>query len=70
MAKVGFFEEAEGEKSVTRVIFFVGSLWVMGICTYLATLKVDPVQILALFSGVEGCLIGLKLGQKAMEPKA
>lgn len=47
----GFFHEKEGIRSVSRLIFN----------------EVSPAVVLAFFSGVEGVLVGLKLGQKPME---
>lgn len=60
----------EKEKgSSTRLIFVFGSFWAMALCTLFAFKDVEPLTILAVFSGLEGTLIGLKLGQKHQEGK-
>ena len=62
-----FFNE-EGKNSSTRLIFVIGSFWAMAITTYLAvSQQVAPPVLLAFYSGVQGTLIGLKLGQKQQE---
>ena len=67
----GFFHEKQGVRSVSRLIFFIGSLWNMTMSTILIlSSDVAPAAVLAFFSGVEGVLVGLKLGQKPMEGKA
>ena len=67
--KIGFFEEEEGVKSSTRLIFIIGSFWAMLLCSYLAWRGVEWPGILALFSGLAGTLGGIKLGQTSMEKK-
>ncbi len=66
---IGFFEEDANTRSATRLIFVIGSFWNMILCSYLAIKQIAPGTIIAVFSGVEGVLAGLKLGQKAMELK-
>jgi hypothetical protein len=65
----GTFQESEGVSSSNRLIFVIGSIWAMAICTYLTIKGIEPGIMLATFSGLEGVFIGLKLGQKAMENK-
>jgi hypothetical protein len=66
---IGFLSESDGGKSSARLIFVIGSVWTMGVTTYLATKGVDVPVLIAFFSAVEGVWIGLKLGQKPMENK-
>ena len=66
--KVGMFEEAPGEISVTRVMFFVGLLWAMLLTTLGAfALGWKSGEVIAVFAALSGVFIGLKLGQKSME---
>ena len=65
--KMGFLREAGGGYSSTRLVFIIGSVWNMGLCSYLAFNGADIPGLIALFSAIEGVLIGLKLGQKPME---
>ncbi len=67
--KVGFFEDSDGVKSSTRMIFVFGSFWNILLSTYFAFKGVEPTAILAFFAGIEGTLTGLKLGQKYIEKK-
>ena len=65
----GFLSTDSGGYSSTRLIFVIGSIWNMTLCSYLAFNGADIPGLIALFSAVEGVLIGLKLGQKPMEEK-
>jgi len=67
--KIGFLQEEEGVFSVNRLIFMVGSFWTMALVTYFALTGSSTGEVLAVFAGMQGTLIGLKLGQKAMETK-
>ena len=68
--KIGFADEAPNQRSATRLIFIIGSIWVMCLCTYLAiTNKATNGEIIALFGSIEGVLAGTKLLQKGMENK-
>jgi hypothetical protein len=67
--KIGYTETSHGNKSATRLIFLIGSLWNMLMTTYLVYIRIEPAMCLAFFSGIEAVLIGLKLGQKPMENK-
>ncbi len=70
MAKTYFWEESPGNQSANRLIFIIGSFWAMALTTVLAIkFKKEVVDLIALFSALEGLLIGLKVGQKAMENK-
>jgi hypothetical protein len=62
-----FFKEKNGQSSSTRLIFFIGSFWTMGITTYLAISGETTGSLIAFFSAVMGVFVGLKLGQKPME---
>ena len=68
--KIGFMSENSGQKSMTRIIFMVGSVWSMGLTTYLAMTGTEPGVLLAVFGTLQGSYIGLKLGQKPMEKSA
>ena len=65
------FKEDSGKDSSNRVIFVIGSLWNMAMSTILVLRvpTIDPLIVMAFFSGMEAVLIGLKLGQKPMEEK-
>ena len=68
--KIGFFEESEGVRSSTRLVFVIGSFWAMILCSYLAIFcGLAWTGILALFSGLVGTLGGIKLGQSGIESK-
>jgi len=65
---MGFLKEASGEYSATRLIFMIGSLWSMAICTFLSvSAEMTPGELIATFAALEGVFVGLKLGQKPME---
>jgi len=66
---MGFFKEAGGKLSVLRLIFFIGSIWNMALCSYFALTEVSPNVVITVFSVIEGALLGMKLGQKPMEQK-
>jgi len=65
-----FFNEANGQSSSTRLIFFIGIIYAM-VFTAFWTFGVNPRpgagEIIALFTAMTGVFIGLKLGQKPME---
>ena len=69
MKQIGFLRETNGGYSSTRLVFIIGSIWNMALCSYLAFNGADIPGLIALFSAIEGVLIGLKLGQKPMENK-
>jgi hypothetical protein len=66
---MGFLKEASGGYSSARLIFIIGSVWTMGITSYLAASDVEVPVLIAFFTAVEGVWIALKLGQKPMEQK-
>ena len=67
---MGFLREATGGFSSNRLIFIIGSLWTMLLCTYLVIFTdITPGALVATFSAMEGVWVGLKLGQKPMEQK-
>jgi hypothetical protein len=44
--KVGFLEESEGIKSSTRLMFIIGTLFVLSICGYMVYTKAgNPIEI-------------------------
>lgn len=63
----GFFEEAPGERSITRLAFMIMILAALYIAIYqvMTTGRMDIVS----FTTVAGSAIGLKLGNRAMEAK-
>jgi hypothetical protein len=65
--KLGFLREVGGGYSSTRLIFVIGSIWAMGLTTYMAIKEASVPSLIALFSALEGVWVGLKLGQKPME---
>lgn len=68
--EVGFLKGADGGYSSTRLIFVIGSLWNMGLCSYLVIFgDIGAGALVATFSAIEGVWVGLKLGQKPMENK-
>ncbi len=67
--KIGFLEESEGKRSSARLIFVFGSFWNMLLCSYLTLKQTEPGVVIAVFSAIEGVLLGIKLGQKQMEKK-
>ena len=67
---MSYLKEDTEKGSSTRLIFVIGSFWAMAITTYLAIGRtIDPPVLLAFYAGVQGTLIGLKLGQKQQEVK-
>lgn len=57
----------KNQNSSMRLIFVFGSFWAMALSTYFAIANVDPLTILAVYTGLQGTLGGLKLGQKQQE---
>jgi hypothetical protein len=68
--KVGFFEEAPGMKSMTRLITFLGSIGVLSMAGYMIHLKSGgPVEI-ASFLGIGLAAVGAtKVAGAMMENK-
>jgi len=67
---MGYLKEDNGRDSSTRLIFVIGSIWVMAICSYLVIAnEISTGALMATFGSLMGVLIGLKLGQKPMEQK-
>jgi len=65
---MGFLKEDNGRDSSTRMIFVIGSFWVMAICSYLVIMnEITTGALVATYGSLEGVLIALKLGQKPME---
>lgn len=67
--KIKFLTDESGGFSSTRLIFVVGSIWNMALCTYLVLDGIEAGALVATFSALEGVFVGLKLGQKPMEKK-
>ena len=67
---VGLFEEKQGHKSATRLIFVIGSFWAMAMTSLLAIhSNVGVAELIAFYTAIQGVLVGLKLGQKPLETK-
>ena len=65
-----YFQEANGTKSSTRVIFVVGIIWTLVMTTIgFLILKWEVGAGIAFLSASSAIFIGLKLGQKPMEAK-
>jgi hypothetical protein len=65
-----FFQEANGAKSSTRVIFVIGVLWAIAMTTLgFVMLHWAVGEGVAFFTASSAVFIGLKLGQKPMEAK-
>jgi branched-subunit amino acid permease len=68
--KTNYLHESTGNKSSNRLIFVIGSFWVMIMTTGLAFIsKAEIPLLIAFYTSIQGVLIGLKLGQKPMESK-
>lgn len=73
MNKELFNEAGTGRPSSTRWMFIVGILYAMGFTaayTFISRPFPDVGSIIALFTGMSGIFVGLKLGQKPMEEKS
>jgi hypothetical protein len=64
-----FFKEKNGQSSSTRMIFFIGIIYVMFFTAFYTFSGIKPAtgEVIALFTAMTGVFIGLKLGQKPME---
>lgn len=67
--KTGFFEEAPGVQSITRVAFFMMILNALFIMDYQLVTSEHHIDIAA-FLSIVGAACGLKLWQKGQEIKA
>jgi hypothetical protein len=70
---VGFFEVAPGQKSIMRLIFFIGMIWTMTLISYIFYLKAYKGMIIGIgeigiFAGILfGIFTSLKLWQNSQE---
>jgi hypothetical protein len=65
-----YFQEANGTKSSTRVVFVIGIMWsIMFTSLGAFILKWSPGECIAVFTATSAVFVGLKLGQKPMEAK-
>ena len=70
MKIIGFFEESPGILSATRLIFIIGMIWLMLICSVALLMKVATfLEIAGAFGIIAGVLEGAKLIQKGQENK-
>jgi hypothetical protein len=65
---IGFFEESEGNKSMTRLMSFIFGLYAI-VSSGWVFYKGDYGDAIATFSAIAGLAIGAKLIQKANEAK-
>ncbi len=70
--KIGFFQEAENQWSITRLIFFIGMLWAMTMTSIVVWKHPDmnAIDIGLAFSGLSAPFVLNKVGQKLAESKA
>lgn len=69
--KTMFWEESPGNQSANRLIFIIGSLWLMWLSTYIITEKLATItEVGIFFATIFGLLAGTKLVQKNMENKS
>ena len=66
---MGYLTEKNGQYSATRLIFIIGSIWNMVLCSFLVFQEIEPSSLIAVFATIEAVFVGLKLGQKPMEQK-
>jgi hypothetical protein len=57
-----FLEGTDGGKSSTRLIFVVGSVWNMVLCSYLVFDGIEAGALVATFSAIEGVFVGSEAG--------
>jgi hypothetical protein len=64
-----FFQENNGQSSMTRLLVFIGIIYAMTFTAFYTFSGVKPGtgEVIALFTAMTGVFIGLKLGQKPME---
>ena len=68
---VGYFQDDNGNKSISRVMFTIGLVWSMILTTYVIVFKMGSItEGLALFTATSTLFTGLKLIQKQIEKPA
>lgn len=68
--KIGFLEEEAGMRSATRLIFVVGSIWLMALTSYLTISKIATITEAGVFFATQFALLaGSKVIQKTQEVK-
>jgi hypothetical protein len=67
--KTGFFEESPGNKSITRLMFAVLSVYAMFLTAWVFGVTKDYAATIATFSAIETLAMGGKLIQKGIENK-
>ena len=66
--KTMFWEESPGNQSANRLIFIIGSLWLMFLTTYIIVEKLTTItEVGIFFATIFGLLAGTKLIQKNQE---
>ena len=73
---IGYLEETPGQKSVNRLVFLIGFIWLMLLTAFIVYLKafqkleVTWTELSLFFGGTATIFSGLKLGSKALENKS
>lgn len=68
MGTIGFFQEDNGSKSITRLMFTIGIIWSIVFTSVFSILtKLGVGEIVALFGGTSGPFFALKIIQKTIE---
>jgi hypothetical protein len=68
MEQIGFFQEDNGSKSITRLMFSIGIIWSILFTSVFSLLtKLGVGEIVALFGGTSGPFFALKIIQKTIE---
>jgi uncharacterized membrane protein len=67
--KVGFFEEAEGVHSATRLVMFLGCLWAIISGSLMVWRGIDPIVVGTFVSMIVGTFVGGKVASGALTEK-
>lgn len=70
MEKIKFWEDAPGSQSSGRLIYIVSSFWDIFLTTILILRGVEPLIVMAFFSGMQAVISGAKLYQNKQENNA
>lgn len=58
--KIGFFEESEGVRSSTRLIFVFGCFWALAVGSFFAYKGIPPIEIGGFIASVVAVFGGVK----------
>jgi amino acid transporter len=70
--KASFLQESDGSNSVTRLIVFIGAMWIMALITFLSIKhfqEIGYIGVTVMFSSMIGTLLTFKIIQKNIENK-